>query len=200
MPRLIDTVDVIDRFASIARPVMRQFMSATSCIGAARITIEVMRTYRLRAVEIPVCFVFQVPARAYARISGFPAEEREEMKAKLASWEHVAAEGGGWDGHLVVLVENRWLIDAAIDQADAPRFGVSVPAEVFVVDTDGQDWNPNENFEIQLGLILDNGDNATLYYRSISDRSYLETEAWNDDGLPLLAHVIAMDMEMKLKV
>jgi hypothetical protein len=72
---------------------------------------------------------------------------------------------------------------------------VSIPAEVFVVDTAGQDWNPKENFEVQLGLILDNGDHAALIYRRISDRSYLETEAWQDEGLPLLAHAIAIDME-----
>jgi hypothetical protein len=194
-----DPPAVIAAFGSIARPIMRKFMNTTSCISAARTTIETMRIYGLRAVELPVCFVFQVLVRKYARIIGIRGEELAEIKAKSASWEHVSSKRAGWDGHLIVLVENRWLIDAAIDQADSPRFGVRLPPEVFVADLAGQDWNPNENFEINLGLILDNGDKATLIYRNISDRSYLESEAWKDEGLPLLAHVIAIDMEMWLR-
>jgi len=47
--------------------------------------------------------------------------------------------------------------------------------------------------------MLDSGDSATLMYQSIDDRSYLESEAWKDEGLPLLAHAIAIDMEMWLR-
>ena len=193
---MIEPVEVVARFASVARPVMRQFMGAASCIGAARTTIEVMRTYGLRAIEIPTWFVFQVVSRKYARIVGFSGAELEEMKAKSASWEHVTPEGGpGWEGHLIVLVENRWLIDPSLDgQVDDSRFGVSV-AEMFVIDTFGQNWNPNEYFEMNLGLILDNGDHAKLFYRRIEDTSYRETDAWKDEGLGLLAHLIAIDME-----
>ena len=186
----------IEAFAKIARPIMLKYMRTNSCIAAARTTIEVMKIYGLRAVEIPVCFAFQVPARDYARLAGFAAEERKDMRARSKTWQDLTSpDGAGWNGHLVVLVEDRWLIDAAIDQADAPQFGVSVPAEVFVVDMRGQAWNPNERFEINLGLILDNGDHADLIYRRIKDRSYLETEAWQDEGLPLLAQAIAVDME-----
>ncbi|HZF23992.1 MAG TPA: hypothetical protein VE030_11075 [Burkholderiales bacterium] len=170
-------------------------MSANSCIAAARTTIETMRLYRLRAVEKPVCYVFQVPARNYARLAGFSAEERAEMKAKAGNWVDATPDGGSWNGHLIVVVEDRWILDPSIDQADAPQFGVSVPAEVFVADTLGQTWHPNMNFEIELGLILDNGDAASLLYHSISDRGYLETEAWTDEGLPLLAHAIASEMK-----
>jgi hypothetical protein len=187
---------VVEAFARTARPVMRKYMTPASCIAAARTTIEVMRIYGLRAVEIPVCFAFQVPVRKYARLAGFTRAERAEMRAEAASWTDELPEGSGWNGHLLVLVENRWLLDPSIDQADAPQFGVSVPAEVFVVDTVGRQWNPDENFEMKLGLVLDNGDRAELMYRSTRDGSYLETEAWTDEGLPLLAHAIAKGMGM----
>jgi hypothetical protein len=185
---------VIAAFGRIARPIMRKFMPAPSCIGAARTTIETMRIFGLQAVEFPVCYAFQVPARKYAQFSGFTAAERAVMKARSANWVDLAPPGSGWNGHLVVLVEDRWLIDPSIDQVDAPRFGVSVAAEAFVVDTVGKEWNPSESFEIQLGLILDSGDKAMLMYRSIDDRGYLETEAWQDEGLPLLAYAIAIGM------
>lgn len=186
---------VIAAFGRIARPVMRKFMSAASCIGAARTTLEVMKVYGLRAVEIPTCFVFQVPARKYARISGFTAAERADMKAVSATWrDETLPEGTAWNGHLIVLVEDRWILDPSIDQTNAPEFGVFVPSEVFVIDARGHDFNPNDNFDIDLGLILDNGDKATLMYRRIEDRTYLETDAWKDEGLPLLANAIAIDM------
>ncbi len=181
----------------MARPIMRRFMSAASCISAARTTVEVMRNHGLHAVEIPICFALEVPARKYCRLAGFSAEERAEMKAKAANWQEVAPLGSGWDGHLIVLVENRWILDPAIDQADAPQFEVHVPAEVFVVDTANFVWNPREDFEAQLGLTLNNGDQAKLIYRRIRDRSYLKTEAWNDEGLPILALMIAEQMEVR---
>jgi hypothetical protein len=190
-----EAVEVIARFASIARSIMRRFMSAASCIAAARTTIEVMRMYGLHAVEIPTAYVFQVPARKYARIVGFSAEERAEMRAKSATWSDESPEGSGWNGHLIVLVEGRWLLDPSLDQVAAPQFGVPVSSEIFVVDTVGQDWNPTDQFRIKLGLILDSGDKAELMYQSTDDRSYLDTEAWSDEGLPLLAQAIAVEME-----
>jgi hypothetical protein len=44
---------------------------------------------------------------------------------------------------------------------------------------------------VKLGLMLDSGNQATLTYVSIPDESYRETEAWNDEGLPVLAAAIA---------
>jgi hypothetical protein len=196
MPKLIDAA-VVAVFGKTARPIMRRWMNAASCIGATRTTIEVMRLYGLRAVEHPVCYAFQVPARKYARVGGFSTEEQAEMRAKATGWKDVLPDGPGWNGHLVALVEDRWLIDPALDQTDAPEFGVSVPTEAFVVDTAGYDWDPHKNFEIRLGLVLDNGDHAELMYRSIGDRSYRESEAWNDEGLPLLAVAIAAEMERR---
>jgi hypothetical protein len=192
---MIEPVEVIARFASVARPVMRKFMVAASCIGSARTTIEVMRTYGLRAVEIPVCYAFQVPSRKYARIGGFSEAERAEMRAKCSTWYDEPSEDGSWNGHLIVLVEDRWLLDPSLDQVESPQFGVPAPCDIFVVDTVGQEWDPNEQFRINLGLILDNDDKATLTYRRIEDTSYRETGAWNDAGLGLLAHWIAIDME-----
>jgi hypothetical protein len=186
---------VIEKFARIARPMMREYMSADSCISAARTTVETMRLCGLRAVEIPVSFIFQVPVREYARLSGLSTEEYAEAKAKAKAWKDLThPDGKGWDGHLIVLVERRWILDPAIDQADAPEFGVSVPPEVFFFDSSGQDWNPRENFHMELKLVLDNGDDAQLIYRSTSDRSYRTTEAWADEGLSLLAHLIATEM------
>lgn len=202
MPRLKPEL-IVAKFARIARPIMREWMPANSCIAAARVVIETMEIFNLRAVAMPVCFAFQVPARKYARVAGFSAEERAEMESSAASWQDDLTRGPGWNGHLIVLVEGRWLLDPSLDQAASPEFGVDVPAEVFVIDTKGHSWNPGETFEAECKFVLDSGDTGSLMYRSTHDVSYLETEAWTDEGLPLLACSIASQMSvstMEVKV
>lgn len=184
---------VIAAFAKIARPIMRQWMTKNSCIGAARTTIEVMKLYGLRATAKPVSYAFQVPARQYARVGGFSAAEEAEMRARANSWQDEKT--GGWNGHLLVLVADRWLLDPALDQMDSPEYGVALPEEVFVIDTDGNPFIARQKFDMRLGLVLDNGDKAELMYRSIEDLSYRLTEAWTDEGLPLLAQFIVNNME-----
>lgn len=180
-------------FARRARKKMRKFMPRASCIGAARTTIEVMKLISIKAVEKPVSMVFAVPTRDYVRVSGLNPEEKADLRSKSISWRDEIEGENAWDGHLIVLVEDRWLIDPSIDQVAAEEFGVAEPDEILVMDTAGQEWNPAW-FDVHATLILDSGEKAHLEYRSILDTSYLETPAWNDEGLPRLAEAIAFDM------
>ena len=193
---MMEPVEIVARFASVGRPIMRRFMSAASCIASARTTIEVMNGYGLDAVEIPTCYSFEVPARKYARVGGFSEEERAEMRAHAAKWRDDPKDDGDyWNGHLIVLVEDRWLLDPSLDQIESEEFGVPGPNGIFFVDMAGQKLDPNDQFQIELGLRLATGDTATLTYRRIEDRTYLDTDAWRDEGLGLLACMIAEDME-----
>jgi hypothetical protein len=184
----------ITHFQKTARPIMRQWMSAESCIGAARTVVEAMRLFQIPTRVLPVSYIFEVPARKYARVCGFTGKEREEMRANAATWRDLPNVGTGWNGHLLVLAADRWLIDPAIDQVDNPEFGVAVPPLIFVVDLAGREWAADEQFEMDLRVTLDNGDAARLRYWSLEDREYLQTEAWTDEGLPLLAAAIVERM------
>jgi hypothetical protein len=193
--KLGQTAEVtLHQFGKIARPIMRQWMTADSCIGAARTVVESLKLLQIPIKVLPVSYVFEVPARKYARVCGFAGEEREEMRAQAAAWRDLPNVGTGWNGHLLVLAADRWLIDPAIDQMDNPDFGVHVPPQIFMVDLAGRAWTPDEQFEMDLGLTLDNGDTARLRYWSLEDREYLQTDAWNDEGLPLLARCIMDEM------
>jgi hypothetical protein len=182
----------IHLFATTARPIMRRWMPANSCIGAAKTTLETMKLLGLRARVLPVSLLFQVPSRKYVRICGFSAEEKAEMRARSADW--IDEGGEGWSGHLLVLVDDHWLLDPSIDQVSAPRFGVYVEPEVFVWDTGGQTWTPDVPFEMRLGIGLTTGETGSIYYQSFADESFLKTEAWNDEGLPFLAWEIFHQM------
>ena len=106
---------VIQRFAKTARPIMRRFMPAASCIASVRTTIEVMRHFNLRVIECPVSFAFTVPGKHFARISGFSRAERKRMENSARTWRDECPAEGGWNGHLIALVENRWILDPSID-------------------------------------------------------------------------------------
>jgi hypothetical protein len=190
------TKRIIDEYAAIARPIMLQWMTRESCISAVRLTLETMQLFGLRAVAHPVCFALQVPARKYARICGFPPDKLEEIKAKSESWINLA--DGGWQGHLVAVVEDRWILDPSIDQAQSLEFGVPINPMVMVMDAAGHEADLKKNLEIKIGLALDSGDEGTLNYRSIEDDGYLRTEAWSDEGLPILAGVIAAKITNRL--
>lgn len=195
-----DTEKIVREFGVIGRAVMRESMTRTSCIAAARTTIEVMRQFGLKAYEVPVSFAFHVPARKYARVCGFSLEEKRRMRATAATWrEDASHDGNGWNGHLIVFVADRWMIDPAIDQASCEELGVTVPEEALVVDTAGHNADMKRHFLVTLGLRLDSGDEAKLTYQKISKRDYRGTLAWNDEGLPFLAKRIAAEIRLRLK-
>jgi hypothetical protein len=45
---------IIAVYCQIARPVMRRFLKAASCIASARVTLDTLRLFKLHAVELPV--------------------------------------------------------------------------------------------------------------------------------------------------
>lgn len=186
--------EILSAYHAVARPIMLKFMPRSSRIASARTTIEVMRLFQLRAEAIPVSFVFAVHAKNYARVVGLSAKERKRARAKAAKWRHEIPDGGGCDGHVIVVVEDRWIIDPSIDQAHSAEFGVEID-EILVVDTVGHEWNPHHPFELKLGLRLNNGDAVELLYRKIRKRDHLKSQAWNDEGLTFLARDIAAKME-----
>src|SRR5215470_1018391 len=107
---------IVKAFSSIARPIMRKWMGVNSCVASTKTTIAAMESLGLQARPLPVASAFQVPTRRYAYLSGYPAEERERIREKAATYIDLDVENG-WNGHLIAVVEERWLLDSSIDQA-----------------------------------------------------------------------------------
>jgi hypothetical protein len=189
----------IREFARCSRESMRQFMPANSCIGSAKTTIEVMKLLGLKAFEIPVSMVFQVPARSYARVSGLTDEEKAEARAQAKSWRDDIPDDQSWNGHLIVLVEDRWMVDPSVDQLGDKELGVEVPPDILVLDTKDHKFDP-AGFDMQIKLTMENGDKATLFYRTTGDSSYQQTGAWTDEGIPFLAQAILFRMAVMAMV
>lgn len=83
----------------------------------------------------------------------------------------------GWDGHLLVGVNGRWLIDPTIGQFDRPAKGIVMP-ETFVAEAPQfvRGTRRRADFEVP---------GARLQFERLDDRSYLEAPDWR---LPRSTH------------
>jgi hypothetical protein len=139
--RCDDPARAIAAFAKMARPIMRRYMSANSCIAAARTTIEVLRIFGIPAAALPVKYSFAVPSRLYQRVAGLSDEERAEVRKKVVAFREEKDEEGGWEGHLIVLASG-YLLECTIDQMGSEEFGVRLPEEILAIDTRQPDSDP----------------------------------------------------------
>lgn len=110
-------------------------LASDSCILGTKIAITVLRSKGLRAVPMPVGVV--VINRVFAdrlaasRTLDGAGESADEWGAAGAWMIHVGHREdigpvtGGWDGHLVALVENRYLLDVSAGQFSRPTKNIA---------------------------------------------------------------------------
>lgn len=121
----------MDYLCKVARPVMLKYWAKNSCIASTRLAVEYLRGKGIRADALAVEVLAFSPAmaRRVEEHGGVPDEEtfeewcREDEKV----WSiglgvpHPALEEEGFVGHVVCMVENKWLLDLSIDQASRPE-------------------------------------------------------------------------------
>lgn len=186
-PMILPVEEVIARYAAVARPMMLEFMERSSCISAAKLTCEVLRIFNLKAQVLPYAMVMQVPELKLAYLVGLRGEDKEKARRDAANWTERTHKQGGWDGHVVAIVEGRWLIDAAFDQVEMEGF--RMPPMILVLDM-GENKIPLCDRGIDVAAVNDDGLKFTLQYRPLDDWSFEQSDAWKDEGLPYLAAAI----------
>jgi len=125
--------DLVAAYAAIARPEIRKDHLVGSCVAATWITIQVMRLFRVRARAITV--------RVEICNSAFVNFEREFGRRPLLgesadTWiVGVGFEKGqGLVGtHVIALIDEQIIVDASIDQGNAPEHGITLPGVVYTV-------------------------------------------------------------------
>lgn len=182
---------IISTYASIARPIMLNWMVPSSCIAATRLTIEVLQYFGLTVIPYATRFVVQAEAIQFAYISGIRGEEQEQMRAKSRNWTDIPVQVG-WEGHVVCIAEGDCLIDSSFDQISTPDKGLVIPPTILALDL-GRAIELKSH-EVELGLVNDEGLKLKVIYQPLDDDSYQDSEAWNDAGLPLLALEIIKKM------
>lgn len=176
--------EIIQAFAKRARPIMLPFMAYNSCIGAARVAADFLRRYDMDVRVEPVKFAVEIKARKLAYCAGATDAELATAKAARQVWPR------GWNGHLILVADNRFILDPAFDQAMV-ALDVLPPEEMLLVETDDELVCSGVPVALEFGLVMDDGTDVTARYIPLDDHSYTETEAWNDEGLPFLVSEIA---------
>ncbi len=172
---------IVRAYTGNARLVMREFMTINSCIGSARVTLDFLERYGISARVQPVKFVVEWKDKNVAYTSGLTESERSSALGQRQAY------ADGWNGHLIVIAGNRWIIDPSFDQAVA-ALGILPPAEMLCLESDRIG---DARIEAEAVAVMDSGEELKIRYIPLDDDSYCATEAWNDIGLPFLVSEIA---------
>lgn len=176
--------EVIGAYCALARPMLLEWMPHNSCIGSARVTLEYLKRYGIPARVQAVKFAVFDDARNLAYCSGLTTEEMATAKDVKPMWH------GGWNGHLIVIADGRYIIDPSFDQA---LMAMELPPEggMLLVESGDSAMQSGGMLEIELKAITDSGAELRIQYVPLADEGYRTSEAWTDEGLPFLASEIA---------
>jgi hypothetical protein len=180
------TWDVLLRYTEVARPIIREYFRADSCIASTAITIEVMKRLGIVATPYP-CRVLVFNAPFMSRVK---RERRYPDSTEVIKWTtgtNLWSVGVGYTtnnephvGHLIAIVENKYLVDASIDQASRPHKGILLPPVMIgAVSRDFRRFKKGSKFEIE-------GPDGTLVtYRPDhhTHNLYLKSTNWTDKAL-----------------
>ncbi len=174
-------LSVVSAFTARARPVMLQWMTINSCIGSARVTLDFLERYGIPARVQAVKFVVEWKDGNLAYTSGLTEAERSTALAQRQAYPD------GWNGHLIVIADNRWIIDPSFDQS-VTAMGIRPPAEMLCLESD---QIKDGRIEAEAVAVMDSGEELKIRYIPLDDETYRDTEAWTDPGLPFLVSEIA---------
>lgn len=144
-----------------------------ACINSARITVDVLRHYGIRASAVPARLDIYNPV--WVRLikdEGLPKSNEALQRWTEAGASCVGVNGTGvksatgWDGHLMVRLDDS-LIDPSFGQFNRPWKAIPCPPVVRLpLPNGGKDFDRGE----LVGFNLSNG--AAVTIQRIKDRSY----------------------------
>jgi hypothetical protein len=191
---------IMAAFASVARPVMLRFLGGDrqTCIASTRMTIETMRSLGLEAEPVPVQFMAHCRALNFAYISGFSDKARRRMARRAGK--PILTRGAGWNGHLIAAVAGRWLVDSSIDQIHSPDQGLLVEPCTMVMPIPEGEPLSLKRLSVEMRGETESGQKLEVSYRSIVNRAYRDSEAWEFCwGMKLAVAAIIEEMTRKVK-
>lgn len=177
------------RVADVAPPILSAAFRNDCCIAATGIAYDVFRHFGIASRALPVRFLV-----ANARFIEL-VDRGEEPLADPTSWA-IGVTGSGrrqrratgehaWDGHLVLVVERRWLLDLTLGQARRPAKGILLP-DVFV-GTVPPGWPTSDDEQLTYRL---RGGCAICYVPQRGNRGYTGSPDWRQRRTKL-RHVTA---------
>jgi hypothetical protein len=169
--------EFVRAYARVARTVMRLGMESQTCVSAARVTCEFFARCGMSVRPVPCKLILKVPAHHFIYVAG---GTDPQLRRDASRWFKRTPHAGAWAAHVVAVVQDRWLIDASVDQATSMEHGVVMPGLTLVIDL-----GPKGDLAIWRGVKttvrLTDGTLTQIAYSGLHDRTFLGSGAWSDD-------------------
>lgn len=161
---------------------LRGGYSLASCIGATRIALDVLKKVGITnayALVVEV-HIFNKAFRDKSEEVGRLPDSREELEQwYVERGAHSIGLGLGrekyaddrWPGHLVAIVDRKWLWDLSLDQAERPDKGIVIPEPLIAPVTE-----PFLRGRAPLVGVV--ADLLVRYEARIDDKSFRDTPNW----------------------
>lgn len=168
--------NIIEKLMVVGRPEILKDFRPDSCIVSTAISIDVLTHFGILAEPLPIKMsMFNAPY--VKRIDSGSEFPNREMLIRWGKEDGSYSVGIGygenqpnkWAGHLVVLVENSWLIDLSIDQANRPAYNMVFSPIAVEVD---QDFLSGK-----IPRIIKEND-CVIRMETIKDRGFLSSPDW----------------------
>jgi hypothetical protein len=168
--------EAVARFSEVApAEIRRWFPTPNNCIAAVRITTEVFKALGFEARALPVRFVC---VNDEAKLAYVSMPHDDEWEKAMRNHSVLDERTGGWQGHLVAIVEGRWWIDPTWCAA-AVSMGIASEWEVLEFEFDVE----AEALAAEMVLTLDGGPTLSVKYMPLDDHDYESAPAWELDHL-----------------
>ncbi len=194
---------VIGAVVAAAPRLLERHFAPNSCMQASRLTVEALRSAGLRAEPFQVSVMASNPAMT-ACLQANPSATHKEIigwERSHGAWSvgigddqlivgpNAATPPSGFNGHVVALVERRYVVDLTLGQISRPQFDMWFGPTCFEVD---RDWLSGTR-----GVIEVNG-SLVKYTAHPHERSFLRTSAWSDPQVPSLVRELARQVTVAL--
>jgi hypothetical protein len=173
----MDSKEILHRLLQYGRPEILKEFRADSCIASTAIGLDVLTYFGVLAEPLPVKLsIFNAPyVKRIDEGSAFPNRETliqwgKEDGSYIVGIGYGTQEPNKWAGHLVLLVENKWLADLSIDQANRPNYNMVFAPFAAEVDADflaGK--NPR---------IIKDANGCVIRIETIKSRGFLSSPDW----------------------
>jgi len=170
-------LDTLEAIVTVSPSILVRKYKEDCCIAATRILIEVLKKLHFRNIK-PLVVEANIFNEVYCT-KGRPPESEEEAKAWLeeGAWQVVVGDRqtiipNKWPGHLVVILEDKYMIDLSMFQASRPQKKINMAPICTVVP---------ENFVKggdKCGLMFNNC--MITYSPFLKDQSYQKAKDWWD--------------------
>ena len=197
----------LEHFARIAPPYLEPFKRNT-CIEQTRILLECLKRVGVPGRPEAVRLVVQCEALKLVFVSGSTAKERERARRKGIDITELDLNGKpiapcGQDtdqnrvGHVVAVINGRYLADPTLSQASMPDHGLTIEREIVFVGPFTQQLRTNS--EVAATFSLNSGQVIDVRWALTGRWDFRKTAAWEPSHLwPIIDEISAQMKEALL--